>query len=515
MSIISYHIFLWLYRIGLRLVSPWNRKAKLWLEGRKTLFDQIADEMRPASGAPATGNAGPPSHPAGATPPANRTGAGEEKTGRVIWMHCSSLGEFEQGRPVIERLREEAPECRIVLTFFSPSGYTAKKNYAGADHVFYLPLDSPRNARRFIDLIRPDLVLWVKYDYWYYFLVEVRRRNVPLLLISGIFRPEQPFFHWYGRLHRYMLECFTHLFVQTEASKTLLQQLRLTEQVSVSGDTRFDRVIEIAEKSGRLPSIASFCGTRPVIVAGSTWEEDEEELDHYANTHPELRFIIAPHEISEERLREVERLFRHSIRYSVWKAEAPNGDETIADRAGSEGLKPGGRPDRAGTTASGEKAAAASMASAATGSTKSSATVVKGKAAAARTAVEGWPEPNVLIIDNIGMLSRLYGYATITYVGGGFGDDGVHNVLEAAVYGRPVVYGPVIEKYIEAVELTECGGGLVIDSAIEAEKVFNRLLRDPQERADSGAAAKEYVYSQRGATERIIRYIRENRLLTR
>lgn len=435
--------------MGLRLVSPWNRKARLWLEGRKGLFEKIRAEMEAAARA--------------------------QKTGRVIWIHCSSLGEFEQGRPVMERLKDRAPECRIVLTFFSPSGYTAKKDYAGADHVFYLPPDSPGNARRFIDLVRPDLVLWVKYDYWYYFLVELRRRHIPLLLISGIFRPDQPFFRWYGRLHRYMLECFTHLFVQTEASRVLLEQLRLTEQVSVSGDTRFDRVIEIAEKAEPLPPIAAFCGQRPVIVAGSTWEEDEEELDHYANTHPDMRFIIAPHEISEVRLREVERLFRHSIRYSLWK---------------SDGRKPDGRRNQRG----------------ATGPT--------GRGATGLTGVGGWPEPNVLIIDNIGMLSRLYGYATIAYIGGGFGDDGVHNVLEAAVYGKPVVFGPVIEKYIEAIELTDCGGGLIIDSAIEAEKVFNRLLQHSQEYAEAGAAAKEYVYSRRGATERIIRYIEEKRLLT-
>ena len=445
MSIISYHVFLWLYKIGLRLVSPWNRKAKLWLEGRKGLFDRIAREM---SGS-------------------------DRLAGKVVWVHCSSLGEFEQGRPVMESLRRQTPGCRIVLTFFSPSGYTAQKDYEGAEHVFYLPLDSQANARRFIDLVRPDLVLWVKYDYWYYFLVELKRRNIPLLLISGIFRTDQPFFRWYGRLHRYMLECFTHLFVQTEASKVLLGKLRLNDQVSVSGDTRFDRVIEIAENAAPLPLIEEFCGTRPVITAGSTWEEDEEELDHYANSHPEIRFIIAPHEIAEARLREVEALFRHSIRYSVWE----------------KGPRPpsGSRKDAAGQSG------------------------VGGTAGTGRAA---WPAPNVLIIDNIGMLSRLYRYATITYVGGGFGEDGVHNVLEAAVYGKPVVFGPVIEKYIEAVELTDSGGGLIIDSALEAEKVFDRLLQHPQERAETGAAAMGYVHSKKGATEKIIWYIYENRLLT-
>jgi 3-deoxy-D-manno-octulosonic-acid transferase len=424
LSIFLYHVFLWFYKIGIRLVAPWNEKARAWLDGRKGLFDRIGAELK--SG------------------------------GTVIWMHCSSLGEFEQGRPVIEALRRVAPEVRVVLTFFSPSGYTAKKGYTGADHIFYLPLDSPANARRFIDLVKPSLVLWVKYDYWYYFLVELRKRNIPVLLVSGVFRPDQPFFRWYGRLHRYMLECFTHLFVQTEASRQLLQRLRITENVSVSGDTRFDRVIEIAEEGEALPTVDAFCGVKPVIVAGSTWMEDEEELDHYANSHSEIRFILAPHEVSEDRLAEVERLFRHCVRYSVWSL---NG-----------GVGKGSRP--------------------------------------------GWPEPNVLLIDNIGMLSRLYRYASLAYVGGGFGDDGVHNVLEAAVYGKPVVFGPVIEKYTEAVELTESGGGIVIDSAVEAEKVFDRLLRDAGEREEMGRASREYVHSRKGATASIVRFIQENRLLT-
>ena len=427
MSIIFYHLFLLLYRTGIRLISPWNRKAKLWLEGRRGLFERMRAELPTAAGKP----------------------------GPVIWMHCASLGEFEQGRPVLESLRRQSPDCRIVLSFFSPSGYATRKDYKGADYIFYLPLDSSRNARLFVDLVKPDIVLWVKYDYWHYFLAELKKRGIPTLLISGIFREDQPFFKWYGRLHRFMLECFTHLFVQTDGSRLLLRRLRLTENVSVSGDTRFDRVIEIAEGGESLPLVEGFCAGRPVIVAGSTWEEDEEELDHFANTHPDLRFIVAPHEISEARLQEVEGLFRHSVRYSV-----------LVREGGVPPVGPG-----------------------------------------------PWPGPNVLIIDNIGMLSRLYRYATITYVGGGFGDDGVHNVLEAAVYGKPVVFGPVIEKYIEAVELTECGGGLIIDSALEAEKVFNRLLQNAEELKETGEASGRYVQSRRGATEKIVRYIAENRLL--
>jgi 3-deoxy-D-manno-octulosonic-acid transferase len=438
LSIFLYHVFLWFYKIGIRLVAPWNKKARAWLDGRKGLLERMEVELKPG--------------------------------GTVVWMHCSSLGEFEQGRPVIEALRRDVPGMRVVLTFFSPSGYSAKKDYAGADHIFYLPLDSPRNARRFIDLVKPSLVLWVKYDYWYYFLVELKKRKIPLVLVSGVFRPDQPFFRWYGRLHRYMLECFTHLFVQTETSRRLLKRLRVTENVTVSGDTRFDRVIEIAEAGEALPEVDAFCGVRPVIVAGSTWVEDEEEMDHYANSHPEIRFILAPHEIDEDRLAGVERLFRHCVRYSAWMR---NGG-SVGDASG-QGVSKGG---------------------------------------AGMAARPGWPEPNVLLIDNIGMLSRLYRYASVAYVGGGFGDDGVHNVLEAAVYGKPVVYGPVIEKYIEAVELTESGGGMVIDSALEAEKVFDRLLRDARERDEMGRASREYVYSRKGATGTIVRFIYENRLLT-
>jgi 3-deoxy-D-manno-octulosonic-acid transferase len=446
LSIIFYHVFLWFYKVGIRLVAPWNRKAKEWLDGRKGIFERMRADF--PGGSAVVGGAG---ETAGSAAGAAATSAGG---GPVIWMHCASLGEFEQGRPVIEALRREAPMARIVLTFFSPSGYRAKKDYEGADYVYYLPLDSPGNARQFIGLVRPTLVLWVKYDYWYYYLVELKKRAIPVLLISGVFRADQPFFKWYGRLHRYMLECMTHLFVQTEASRVLLEGRGLTGRVSVSGDTRFDRVIEIAKEGAGLPLIETWCEGHQVIVAGSTWAEDEEELDHYANTRHEVRFILAPHEIGEDRLVEVERLFRHCVRYSVWAT-------------GAKGSRP------------------------------------------------GWPEPNVLIIDNIGMLSRLYRYATIAYVGGGFGDDGVHNVLEAAVYGKPVVFGPVIEKYIEAVELTESGGGIVIDSALEAEGVFERLLRDPGEVRETGEASARYVDSKKGATEKIVRYITMQKMLER
>ena len=429
MHLFIYNIFLFLYSIGIKITALWNSKARLWLNGRKDIWTQIA-QIR-----------------------GQQSEVGSQKP--LVWMHCSSLGEFEQGRPVLEALKQQHPAIQILVTFFSPSGYEVRKNYSGADHVLYLPMDSKAAARKFLEAVQPNLVIWIKYEYWYYYLTELKKKHIPCILVSGIFRKDQPFFKWYGRLHRYMLESFNHLFVQTENSKRLLNTIGFSNNVTIGGDTRFDRVVQIAEQFEPIPTIEQFCGNSPVIVAGSTWPEDEEELDHYANTHPEVKFIIAPHEINEAHLQEVEKLFKHTIRYSQYKA---------------------GHTE---TTTNNKQQTA-----------------------------------NTLIIDNIGMLSKLYKYATITYVGGGFGDDGVHNVLEAAVYGRPVVFGPVYDKYIEAVELVQEGGGLVINTALEAEQTFNMLLADTSAYALTCEAARNYVYNNKGATDSIIQFIQENRLLT-
>jgi 3-deoxy-D-manno-octulosonic-acid transferase len=413
--------------VCIRIVSPWNRKAAAWINGRKGIFKTI--------------------------------GKAEINGKQRVWMHCSSLGEFEQGRPVIESMRKLYPDITVIISFFSPSGYEIRKNYKGADHIFYLPMDSAIHAKRWVDLLNPTLVIWIKYDYWYYYLRELRIRKIPALLISPVFRSDQPFFKWYGNIHRLMLDSFHAFFVQNEQSKQLLEILGITKSVYVSGDTRFDRVIDIAEAFEPLPVIDDFCSDHAVIVAGSTWEEDEEELDHYANTHPDIRFIIAPHEIEEDHIRDMEAIFRNTIRYSVLESQY---------QLSTSNHRP--------------------------------SPVIR--------------QPNVLIIDNIGMLAQLYSYAKICYVGGGFGDDGVHNVLEAAVYGKPVITGPVIEKYIEVLELAEAGGVIIIDNALEAESVFSRLFENEEEYAFHGMAARDYVYARRGATEKIIRYIQENRLLT-
>jgi len=429
MSLLVYNFFLLLYRIAATLISPWNPKAKLWKNGRTNLFKHLQSAVIEKGLQPLNGR-------------------------QLVWMHCASLGEFEQGRPVIEGLRVLHPQIKILITFFSPSGYEIRKNYAGADHICYLPMDSPSNARNFLELVKPDLVLWVKYEYWYYFLRETKGRNIPLILISGLFRKDQPFFKWYGSLHRKMLTSFRHLFVQGQSSADLLKTLRDLPPVTVSGDTRFDRVSAIAESFVPIDEIAAFCKSYPVIVAGSTWQEDEEELDHYANTHPDLRFIIAPHEIDEAHLKSTESLFRKTVRFSRWKTHYTN------------------------TTISASSSA-----------------------------------PNVLIIDNIGMLARLYHYATITYVGGGFGNDGIHNILEAAVHGKPVFFGPVFDKFSEAIDLLECGGAYTVENALVLEKTMNALLNDPVEYSEACKAAFRYTQQNRGATKMILDYIQTEKLI--
>lgn len=367
---------------------------------------------------------------------------------KVIWMHCSSLGEFEQGRPLLERLRNTYPSYKILLTFFSPSGYEVRKNYEGADYIFYLPGDSNPNAKRFYDVVNPQLVIFVKYEFWHYYLSEAKKRNVPLLLISGIFRKKQPFFSKFGHFYRNMLSCFTHLFVQNEESVSLLQSIGFTENVSLVGDTRFDRVIEITEGFQPISSIENFCAGSNVVVAGSTWLEDDKELAHYANTRNKVKFIIAPHNIGKDRLNECRKLYKHSTLFSSIQSASP-------------------------------------------------ATNI-----------------NTIIIDNIGMLSRLYKYATVCYVGGGFGADGVHNVLEAAVYGKPVVFGPEYEKFNEAIELVESEGAISIENALELEAAFDSLLNDSSNYTERAKAAGNYVYSKQGSTQKILEFIQANRLLT-
>ena len=365
-------------------------------------------------------------------------------------MHCASLGEFEQGRPVLESLRNAYPASKIVLTFFSPSGYEVRKQYAGADYVLYLPMDSPVASRQFIRCIRPSLVLWVKYEYWYYYLAALKKDQVPVLLISAIFRNNQPFFKGYGGMWKKMLNSFTHLFVQTKASAELLATIGFKEVVSVSGDTRFDRVNDLLKESTALPEhIEQFCAGHAVLVAGSTWDDDEAELVHYTKAHPDIRFIVAPHETDRANVLDVQKTFAGSLLYSEMEKE--------------NNVKPA--------------------------------------------------SSNVLIIDRIGLLSRLYKLATVAYIGGGFNSSGIHNILEAAVYGKPVVFGPVYEKFEEARALVKKQAAFSINNALELETVFNKLFGDAAFAAEAGRAAGNYVSGHRGASRTIINYIQEKRLL--
>jgi 3-deoxy-D-manno-octulosonic-acid transferase len=415
LSVFFYNIFLLLFRGGSSLLSLWNKKARLWTEGRKNIFDRIQTSF---------------SNP-------------DQKT---IWFHCSSLGEFEQGRPVLENLRSLYPEYKILLTFFSPSGYELRKDYKGADAVFYLPMDGKKNARRFLDIINPDLAVFVKYDYWYYYLMECKKRKIPLLLISAIFRERQPFFKPYGHFHRDMLHCFTHLFVQDNASEFLLKKIGI-QPVTVAGDTRFDRVVEIAQKFTPLPEIEKFCNNSRLLVAGSTWPADEKVIRDAISDSQGIKTILAPHEIHAEHLQQLKKIFPGSVSYSELQS----------------GMR---QPD----------------------------------------------DSNILVIDNIGMLSRLYHYADIAYIGGGF-DAGIHNVLEAAVYGKPVIFGPRFEKFKEAVDLLTSNGGFCIHNSEELKKTLSHL-ENAAEYSRSCENAKLYVYQNRGATGKIVQYIQANRLLT-
>jgi len=414
---ILYQLFIYLYSFIIRLASPFSTKAKLWLKGRESVFERMRKIVSPDHS--------------------------------LVWMHCSSLGEFEQGRPLLEKIRINYPAYKILLTFFSPSGYEVRKNYEGADYIFYLPVDSSKNAKEFFEIAKPRLILFIKYEFWYYYLREAKKQDIPLLLISGIFRKSQPFFAKHGSFHRRMLSCFTHFFVQNEESFFLLKTIGFNKNVTISGDTRFDRVIEIAEQSQRIFAVEEFCYGFDVVVAGSTWPEDDKKLSDYAKTNNNVKCIIAPHNINKPRLNECLQLYKNAVLFS-----AINASEVSSNF-------------------------------------------------------------NTIIIDNMGMLGSLYKYSTISYVGGGFGKEGVHNVLEAAVYGRPVIFGPVYEKFIEAKELAENGGGVSIKNYLELEAKCNEFLTKDQVYTNACKAASDYVYSKQGATKKILQFIQEKRLLTR
>lgn len=366
---------------------------------------------------------------------------------QYIWVHAASLGEFEQGRPIIERIKAEHPEYKVLLTFFSPSGYEVRKNYDGADIITYLPLDTPRNARRFLRAIRPVCAIFIKYEFWYNYLHILKHRGVPVYSVSSIFRPEQIFFRWYGRGYARVLKCITHFFVQNEESKQLLgDKLGITD-VTVTGDTRFDRVLAIAHQAKDLPLVDAFKGNKKAFIAGSSWQPDEEIFIPYFQSHDDWQLIIAPHVIGEDHLRQIEQLLSKCGRKAVRYSQLQKG--SVADAAAMS----------------------------------------KGSAA--------------LIIDCFGLLSSIYRYADVTYVGGGFGV-GIHNLLEAAVWKKPVLFGPNNQRFQEAQDLKACGGGIEITDAASFANAMDKLIADSSYLCASSVAAGDYVKTKSGATDIVI-----------
>lgn len=362
-----------------------------------------------------------------------------EPDANYIWFHAASLGEFEQGRPLIEKIRGKYPDYKILLTFFSPSGYEVRKNYRGADIVCYLPFDKPRNVKRFLDVAKPCMAFFIKYEFWKNYLDELSKRRIPVYSVSSIFRREQIFFKWYGGTYRNVLSDFDHLFVQNEASKRFLARLNV-DKVTVVGDTRFDRVLQIRDEAKELPLVELFKGDSLTFVAGSSWQPDEDLFIEYFNTHPEMKMIIAPHEIDENHLVEIiDKLKRPYVRFT---------------RADEQKVK----------------------------------------------------NADCLIVDCFGLLSSIYRYGEIAYIGGGFGKS-IHNTLEAAVYGVPVIFGPKYYKFQEAIQLIECKGAYSIKDYAELKALLDKLIYDEKFLKKTGANAGNYVFGNSGASEKILQMI--------
>jgi len=422
--------WLLLYNIGVRallaiytLASFFNPKAKKWVSGRKNWLNNLKVKI---------------------------TAAQKDNQAPLIWVHASSLGEFEQAKPIIEALKQDKKPPFIVVSFFSPSGFEASHKYAYADHLFYLPADTATNAYKLISVLQPNLVIWIKYEYWYNYLSLLQKKNIPVLLVSAFFRKDKVFFKWYGALHRKMLTFFQQVFVQDEASASSLGCILPSNKITLSGDTRFDRVISIHRAFSRLETIEKWLGNRrgKVLVAGSTWDKDIEVLRQLAQAIPELVWIIAPHHVDKSTIANVASKFKNATLYSQM-------DE-----------------------------------------------------------INDISDGNVLIIDNIGMLSRLYNYGNFCFVGGGFAATGIHNILEAAVYGKPVLFGYNHSEYAEGQELINSGGAFSLSNAEALIKQVKYLIGNQKIADETGKLAKEYIEKKGGATEKIADYIYKNRLLT-
>ena len=401
-----YNLSILLARVVYRLASLFNSKANAFVKGRTDLFSNLAAAFK-------------------------------NNPGNPVWIHCASLGEFEQGRPIIEALKKQDPSIKILLTFFSPSGYEVRKNYTQADYVFYLPWDTAQNAKRFIQITKPSLAIFIKYEFWYHYTHELKTNNIPIISASSIFRADQVFFKWYGAFFRNILKKFTHFFVQTPQSMELLKNIGIT-QTTLAGDTRFDRVFEITQKADEIEIVKEFKANEKTIVVGSLWPEDLELLAPFINEQKHsLKFILAPHEISERFITQIEQAVDvKTVRYS--------------------------------------------------------------------RATDNLESYSVLIIDNIGMLSKLYRYGEFAYIGGAFGK-GLHNILEAACYGIPIFFGDKnYQKFQEANDLIMRGGAFAVGSYPDLKKNFELLNNKPESFLLACEVTRSYVKENLGATEKII-----------
>ena len=411
-----YSLGIYLYALLVRLVAALgHRKARAMVRGQRDTWRILREKIDP--------------------------------TARYVWFHAASLGEFEQGLPLIERLRREQPSRKILLTFFSPSGYEVRKDYKGADVVCYLPFDSPTAARRFIKWARPEMAFFIKYEFWRNYIDVLSKKSIPVYSVSSIFRPGQIFFRWYGRKYARCLRRITHFFVQNERSVELLHIIGVQDNVTIVGDTRFDRVIDIRNNARPLPLVEQFTRAKEdsnvapfVLVAGSSWQPDEDILLDYVNRHPDLRLVIAPHVVNDAHIQEIEqKLTTPALRYS-------------------------------------------------------------------QATLENVDDYRVLIIDGYGLLSSIYRYATVAYVGGGFGV-GIHNVPEAAVYGIPVIIGPNHQRFAEAVALIANGGCKSIKNAEDFSVIMDDFLENPAHIAQAGSAAGDYIHQNAGATPLIYQHV--------
>ena len=400
----------------LKIFAFFSPKLNLFVEGRKSVFETLKNNI--------------------------------QEFDKTIWFHAASLGEYEQGLPVIEKVKQKYPNHKIIITFFSPSGYEVRKNNTVAGVTVYLPLDTISNAKQFVQIVHPEMVFFIKYEFWPNYLNELKNQNIKTYLISGIFRENQAFFKWYGGFYRKALKTFTYFFVQNESSKLLLQSIGFSN-VSISGDTRFDRVVAILEKDNTLDFIAAFKNNQPTIVIGSSWPKDEGLLIQYIESAPQnVKFIIAPHNINHNQIL--------NLKTQISK-------KTILFSEKEEMLK--------------------------------------------QVQQDKIEDFQVFIIDTIGILTKIYSYADIAYVGGGFGNPGVHNLLEPATFGIPIVIGPNYSHFSEAIALVGLKGCVSIKNQSELNDAFNLLLQNEEERLEKGHICSTFVQMNKGATEQILNNI--------